>query len=487
MCAGKLISGDEQIAVIRGLEALVEKQATRISELLSRFGLLESENAELLARNELLEAEVAELRALLGQGGGSAGSGLGATKPPSWVKANRAEEPRKQRKKRSENHGRPREACTEEVVHAVEVCPDCGRKLDGGWEHRRRQVIDLPVQSYVVRDHVVMRRHCGVCGKDHVPKLDLSAEVVGKSRVSIRIMALVALLKTECRMPIRVIQRLLKSLYGLSLSDGELTGLLHRVAEEGRAEYEAVREEIRSSFVVHADETGMRQGGINGYVWAFLTEVAQFFLRDQSRGSAIPKSVLTEGFSGILVSDFYSGYSPLSCRKQRCWVHLLRDLRELEEAHPDNKSIAGWRSKIRALYDKAVAYRKSQLALESPVPMRVLQQRPKVRARFESALMKLAKPYVSKRKDPRRVLAKRMEKFLYELFVFLEYPDVPPGNNLAERSLRPVVMARKSSGGTRSAKGSETLAILRTLFGTWGLRGQPALDACCALLAPQPT
>jgi len=473
MCAGEPIGGDRQVGLIRGLKALVESQAARISEL--------------VAQVEAQAVEVAELRALLGAGGGTPGSESGVRKPPSFVRANRADEPKKQRKKRTENHARRLEPATEEVIHAVEVCPDCGRKLENGWEHRRRQVIDLPVQRYVVRDHVVMGRYCGVCGKTHVPKLDLSGEVLGKSRVSIRIMALVALLKTECRMPLDVIRRLLKSLYGLSLSEGELTGILHRVAEHGREEYEAVREEIRSSLVVHADETGMRENGINGYMWAFLTEAAQFFLRDQSRGSAIPKSVLTPEFSGILVTDFYSGYSPLSCRKQRCWVHLLRDLRELEEAHPGNKSIAGWRSKIRALYDKAVAYRKSQLALEGPVPMRVLQQRPKMRAKFEGALLKLAKPYVNKPKDPRHVLAGRIEKFLFQLFVFLEHPEVPPENNLAERSLRPVVMARKVCGGTRSAKGSETLAILRTLFGTWASRGQSPLDACRALLSPRPT
>jgi hypothetical protein len=287
-------------------------------------------------------------------------------------------------------------------------------------------------------------------------------------------------------MSLTSIQRLLKSLYGLSLSVGELTGLLHRVADVGREQYEALREELRSSPVVHADETGWRENGINGYLWAFLTELIQFFVRDQSRASAVPQSVLSEGFSGILVSDFYSGYSPLSCKKQRCWVHLLRDLKELEEAHPENKSVVKWRAKIRALFDKAAAYRESQLALTNPIPMRELQNRVKMRDRFERALLKLAKPYLGKREDPRRVLAARMEKFLFELFVFLEHPEVPPDNNHAERSLRPAVMARKVSGGTRSARGSETMAILRTLFGTWSMRGLVSFDACQALLAPTP-
>jgi transposase len=477
MCATETLDRGELVALIRKLEALVEELTTRVSEQAARIESLEEEKARLVEENTQLRAALENRPALSGPSA------------PSWVKANRprtAGTDRKERKKRKENHARRVEAPTEEVVHAVEVCPDCGRKLAGGWEHRRRQVIDLPRQLYVVRDHVVVRRHCGVCGKDYVPKLDLSAEVVGKSRISIRIMALVAFLKTECRMPLSLIQCLVRCVYGLCLSSGEVTGLLRRVADAGREEYEALREELRSSAVVHADETGWREDGINGYLWAFLTKRLQFFVRDQSRGSAVPQSVLTPSFAGILVSDFYSGYSPLSCRKQRCWVHLLRDLKELEEAHPQNSSLARWRAKVRALFDQAVAYQEQQLTLERPIPMRELRNRVKMRDRFERALRTLAKPYLLKPQDPRHVLAARMEKFLFELFVFLEHPEVPPENNLAERSLRPAVIARKVCGGTRSARGSETMAILRSLFGTWSVRGLSSLDACQALLTPTP-
>ena len=51
-------------------------------------------------------------------------------------------------------------------------------------------------------------------------------------------------------------------------------------------------------------------------------------------------------------------------------------------------------------------------------------------------------------------LCERVERFLPELFVFVAYPGVPSDNNLAERSVRPLVIARKISGGTRSPKGS---------------------------------
>ena len=55
-----------------------------------------------------------------------------------------------------------------------------------------------------------------------------------------------------------------------------------------------------------------------------------------------------------------------------------------------------------------------------------------------------------------RVLAQRIDRFLGELFTFVQYPGVPSENNAAERAIRPAVIARKVSGGTRSSRGSDT-------------------------------
>ena len=67
--------------------------------------------------------------------------------------------------------------------------------------------------------------------------------------------------------------------------------------------------------------------------------------------------------------------------------------------------------------------------------------------------------------------------------MFVAHPEVPPDNNAAERSLRPVVVSRKVSGGTRSAAGTDTKMALASIFGTWRAQGLNPLTACQHLLA----
>jgi transposase len=413
-----------------------------------------------------LESENEELRSRLG-GGGKA--------TPEWVKPNRKErreQERKDRKKRKYSFVRRRDEPTEIVQHAVETCPDCGRRLSGGWVHKRRQVIEIPEVTALIIEHQAIARRCGVCGKTHIPKIDLGGQVIGKMRVGIRAMSLVAQLATVCRMPIAQIQGLLNTLYKLRLSAGEISAILQTTARIGEKEYARLRDEIRGSPVAHADETGWREDGVNSYIWSFSNQMVRYFVHKVSRAAEVAKEVLGANFKGKLVCDFYSAYGALEVVCQRCWVHLLRDLKKLNEAHPDKPDVAEWTQRVKGVYDLAKRF-------ESDIP----RQRVKAKMLLERKLMSLALPYLGVTNKPQRILAQRIEKHLSELFVFVEDPRVPSDNNAAERSVRPSVIARKISGGTRSENGSRTRMILMSLFGTWSLRGLDGFAECHRLLA----
>jgi len=428
---------------------------------------------------EQLREQVASLQAELERLKSQLPGGKAA--PPSWVKANRPEREETNRKNRTQSFVRTRQKPTEVRVHAVETCADCGRILAGGWLHRVREVIDIPCTPVTVTEHRIMARWCGVCGQRCIPAVDLSQEVLGQHRVGVRLMSLIAWLHVVGRVPLRRIQALLGCVYGVHLSAGELSGVLHTVAERGKPVYESLGEAVRGSSHVHADETGWRQDGVNGYVWSFVTPTLRYFLYDRSRAHEVPQSVLGPEYAGVLVSDFYSGYHYHEGLHQRCWVHFLRDLHALKENHPEDATVTAFVDGVVVLYRKAKAFVEER-AREPDARCWATNKLAQTKAAFQQEAMALARPFLN-RDVPQRVLAQRIERFVAELFTFVEYPQVPSENNAAERAIRPCVIARKISGGTRSPKGSRTKMILMSLFGTWQAQGQDLLHACHQMLA----
>jgi len=450
------LTREELIALVLKLHETVEAQKQRIGELEA----IVARQAERIAE---LEEEVRRLR-----GGNSSA--------PLWIRPSVARKERAARKKRKSSFARKNLPPTRVIEYAVEHCPECGRKLSDGWVKWRHQVVELPRVALEVTDHLFVERRCGVCGKRWTvdPEEVLGGVVVGKKRVGIGAMSVIAHLKTVCRMPIGQIRRLLDAFYGLQISTGEIAEICHDVAESGESEYEALLNRIRGSPVVHGDETGWREDGVNGFLWSFSSPQVRYYLYRKSRAGAVVTEVLGEDFAGTLVSDFLGSYNIYDGAKQRCWVHLGRDLKQLPERNPDMPEVTGWVDAVMGVYHRAKGTVKRQLSE---------QDRIRLRRGFEDELRLLCKPYLGVQSAPQRVLAERMEWFMAELFTFVEFPEVPSENNAAERAIRPAVVARKISGGTRSARGSNTASVLRSLFETWTLQGRNTIDACREMIA----
>jgi transposase len=186
---------------------------------------------------------------------------------------------------------------------------------------------------------------------------------------------------------------------------------------------------------------------------------------DHPRGGEVVKHLIGEDFQGVLGSDFYGGYNIHQGLHQRCWDHFLRDVHELKDDFPENQDLWQWAKEIKMLYEHAVAWAAKGvdpcLSPRHQHQLRVAHQHA-----FEQQLWAICQPYVQTT-TPQHTLCERVQRFLPELFVFVAVPGVPAHNNLAERSVRPLVIARKISGGTRSPQGSQTRMGLASLFGTW--------------------
>jgi len=450
---------------------------------------LDAELECLRAENADLHLQVAQLQEQLATALGRIAE-LEQQRPalPPFVKPNKPapSEPTRKRKKRAahHNHGRPCETPTRTEHHALERCPDCHYQLRGQSVDYRRQVIDLPPPVPIeIVEHQVIKRWCPHCCRWRSPQLDLTGQVLGQGRISVRIASLVAFLALVLRLPMRRIQAYLRLVHDLTISTGEVVELLHAVRRALQTQVDTLKTQARASPILHGDETSWRENGQNGYIWAFSTpgeDAIRYYEYDHSRGQAVVKRILDGRFDGHLVSDFYCGYNVYAGKHQRCWVHLLRDLRALKEAHADDATIVQWAQAVRARYDDAQTW-----LHDHPQPT------PEAREQQYIALVTqahtLGLEYARAKTHPCQALAKRLLRHEDELFPFVLIAGLSADNNLAERSIRPLVVIRKISGGSRSAEGTKTRMALASLFETWQARGLNPLEECRRVLSQATT
>jgi transposase len=203
------------------------------------------------------------------------------------------------------------------------------------------------------------------------------------------------------------------------------------------------------------------------------------------RAGAVINDLLGEAFGGVLVTDFYGGYNDTpGGQHQRCWVHLLRDLRALGDASsqdetPQGRDVGRWVAAVRTLWQQI------RRARASPADDPAQRE-----ARYQALLRQvqaLGAQFVEQLGHPCRALAWRLWHFQGELLTCVRQPAVPPDNNTAERAIRPLVVARKISGGTRSPRGSQTRMALASLAATWSASGlQPLHEFRRLLQTPLP-
>lgn len=441
---------------------------------------------ELIDENQALKIRLTKLQEE-NQRLGEKFKNMGKSEKPSFVKPNvkKKKKDLSLRKKREVGFARKLDLPTKQEFHSFEICPDCGGSLGKPSVAYKRQVIDLPQTDFVVTEHVVFKRWCVHCQKRVSPKLNLQDKTVGSHRFGLNIFTAIAILREKLRLPARVIKLYFKTFYQLDLSEGEIIEVLHKAALLARPQYGQILESVKSSPFICGDETGFRQDGQNGYLWNFATKDSQFVFYRKSRGSKVVREIVGEDgqdYQGVMVSDFYSAYNEHAGFHQRCWAHLLKDIRQLRQDYPHHPPLNSWAKKIREIYQEAKEYQAPDPTL--PLGLQA-QERIQKEAYFKERLKETCQPYLAK-DSPMSPLSARMLKFLPELFTFIRFPDIPSTNNLAERTLRHHVIQRKISGGTRSEKGSQTKAILGSLFGTWNLQGLNPLEKMGLVLARAP-
>ena len=437
------------------LEKKVATQAKTIRELDDRIHELEEENAALKSRLGL-EIEKAKkyagmiFKASIRKLRHAAGSGRGG-------------------KRGHKGNGRK---IPERIDRAVDVflthCNACGTALNRTSSVDARVVEDVPQTTTLVTRYRIERQWCASC---HREVRGIPAGVIPGCRFGVGVLALVLTLKYRLRTPLRRIEELLQAQYRLSITSQGIQELLHTVQTKFTKQYNDILEEIRRAPVKHADETGWRIDGKNGWCWLFATPTAALYTIEETRGKGVPERIFGHDPTGVLVRDDYGGYEKLPLAQQSCWTHLLRVSREAKERDGASEAMRALHGELKALFGELKA-----ITLE---PFR-----PQIRARSHETYLTKIDAIVERAYVATDAIAvqTRIRNQRGNLLTALLHEHVPLTNNHAERMVRPMVVTRKISGGSRSARGAETHAVNMSVMQTLALQGKNIFAEIASML-----
>jgi transposase len=358
----------------------------------------------------------------------------------------------------------PPERIDDRKTHRLPRCPHCGGRLQRCQRTRTRIIEDIPddIQP-VATEHTIHRDYCPRC-KQHVEPV--VPDALPGATLGHRVVSLTSWLHYGLGVTIDQITEILSYHLQTRITPGGLVQAWQRLAEVLVAWYEQIGEQAKASAKLHADETGWRVNGQTHWLWCFANEQVCYYMIDRCRGSPALKRFFDEAFAGVLITDFWAAYGSVEAEdRQYCLTHLLRELEKVDQRN-DSVVWRGFAKKLRRLVADGIRLRKR--------PDFTPQRYARRAGGLTQRLCVLANASY-RDKDAAR-LAARLRRHAEFIFAFLDYPDVPYDNNLAERQIRPAVILRKNSQSNRSQRGAATQAILMSVYQTLKLRGHPPTD-----------
>jgi transposase len=320
------------------------------------------------------------------------------------------------------------------------------------------QQVELPEKMYKVIEHRARKYLDPATGKVHIAPMPDTIRKGGLLGADVT--ASIAFIKGRCHMSYTTIREFFKELMKLDISRGMLCKATQKVSKSLQPSYDQLALRLPDESQVNVDETGHHDDGDLHWTWCFDTFDYSLFKIDKSRGSKVLEEMLGEDFAGIIGADYWGAYRKYArmfdVRMQYCMAHLIRDIRFLAEHNV--KKLSCWGSELlewlKKLFD--TLHRRDQLTADG-----FIRSMEKIKAGFLKRM----------RRPPNHKLAKKLAKRFKgkaaeNYFRFLTEPDVEPTNNGTERQIRPVVIDRRITQGTRGDAGMRWCERIWTTIAT---------------------
>lgn len=344
-------------------------------------------------------------------------------------------------------------------------CPNCHNPLNRTDSIDTHTVEDVPPPSLTpiqVIKYEKERQWCKSCNKEVMAN---HPEEIPGIRFGLNLIVYIMVLKYGAKVSLDSIVLLLEQNYSLKVSKGEIISLLHKTKKWLGNQYEQIKMAVRASPVKHADETGWRVAGINSWIWGFMTDKQVYLSVEESRGKGIPEEILKGSHpDDVLVRDDYAGYAKLPFKHQSCWAHLLRKSHEAAIDINASEEIKTLHQTLKELFG----------LLEISVKQSFNQ---KGRNLIHTQVWNTIQGIINQEytHDDAKTIQVRIKHQGKNLLTAILHDNVPLTNNLAERSLRKIVVIRKMSGGSRSWEGAKATAVNMSVYQTIQLQNLPLI------------
>ena len=333
-------------------------------------------------------------------------------------------------------------------------CPDCGKQLGRLRSMHKKIIIDIPEPRPLnITEYTIPIYFCNHCSQQVIP---IDYGLPSEGIFGPNIMAEIALLKNEDRLPYSKIAAILNRQYGLKLTAATALDINRRVADKLQGAYEEIKQEIISSSQVNADETGIKVQGKNYWTFLFMSLTSVMFMIRPGRGQKTIKESLGHKYNGILSCDGWTSYPKCVNKIQRCWAHLLREAKWLAEKHE---------GQARLLYNLLCK-------MFNRIKKITISTIPRIKTRTYNWCIKIMRQMINtcKAYAELRKFAGKIENGFEHWFTCILHPEIEPTNNRAERELREIVVQRKISS-LWNEKGIRIKETIMSCLATWRLRG----------------
>ncbi len=327
------------------------------------------------------------------------------------------------------------------------------------------QLVERPIEIVEYQRHTCVCEHCG-----NVQASDWSPALVPGQDIGVRLQAFVGWINNYGHLSYEKQQELLWELGQIEIGVGTLVTTNERIdaaVNKSVSSLKNWRQQTQPN--IHCDETPWVVKGVKEWLWIFAQTNFALFHAADTRARAELETILGLNESGVLSSDDYSVYNGYDVKaQQKCLAHLRRHFKKLIQLPGLNNQKIG--EKFVKLIDEA--FKNYSLFQQNQNISEFFAWAWEFKLKVKSSLDKWMALAGGEASQLLRSLRNKTDQWWY----FLDYPEVPPDNNLAERTLRLSVTKRKVSGGSRSMERFKHTANLLTVVQTCRRQGRSVID-----------